>query len=144
MEEYVTENVENMYQPGYTQLASVLVVDSQEILMMLRSENDTYGGLWGVPNGHVEPGESYEHAANRELLEETGISGLKLAPLLVYINHKHRLESHVFLYKGRPSFKNQEPSICTEIKWVEYSDIADMPTTPGITTLFDKYASLLL
>jgi ADP-ribose pyrophosphatase YjhB (NUDIX family) len=40
----------------------------EEILLMQRSDN----GHWGLPGGHVEPGESVTKAALREVLEETG------------------------------------------------------------------------
>ena len=40
----------------------------EEILLMQRSDN----GHWGLPGGHVEPGESVADAALREVLEETG------------------------------------------------------------------------
>lgn len=41
---------------------------AQEILLMRRSDN----GLWGLPGGYVEPGESVSEAAAREVQEETG------------------------------------------------------------------------
>jgi len=37
--------------------------------------------LWSLPKGHVEPGETAEQAAIREVEEETGISGEILARL---------------------------------------------------------------
>jgi ADP-ribose pyrophosphatase YjhB (NUDIX family) len=40
----------------------------EEILLMQRSDN----GHWGLPGGHVEPGESVAEAALREVFEETG------------------------------------------------------------------------
>ena len=39
-----------------------------QILLMRRSDN----GHWGLPGGYVEPGESVQSAAQREVLEETG------------------------------------------------------------------------
>jgi ADP-ribose pyrophosphatase YjhB (NUDIX family) len=40
----------------------------EEILLMQRRDN----GMWGLPGGHVDPGESVAQAAQREVLEETG------------------------------------------------------------------------
>jgi len=39
-----------------------------EILLIQRADN----AHWGLPGGHVEPGESVAQAAVREVLEETG------------------------------------------------------------------------
>jgi ADP-ribose pyrophosphatase YjhB (NUDIX family) len=42
--------------------------EAREILLMQRSDN----GLWGLPGGYVDAGESVAQAALREVLEETG------------------------------------------------------------------------
>jgi len=47
---------------------SAMVWREQEILLMRRSDN----GLWGLPGGFVELGESVAEAARREVQEETG------------------------------------------------------------------------
>ena len=36
---------------------------------------------WVLPKGHIEPGESSEDAAAREVLEETGVEARMIAPL---------------------------------------------------------------
>jgi isopentenyldiphosphate isomerase len=43
-------------------------------------------GKWDTAvGGHVDPGESYEQAATRELQEELGVGGTDLTPLLTYV-----------------------------------------------------------
>ncbi|MGE6631663.1 HAD-IIA family hydrolase [Bacillus sp. NPDC077027] len=40
------------------------------VLLLQRADN----GKWGIPSGHVEPGESIEEAIIREIKEETGLT----------------------------------------------------------------------
>lgn len=55
--------------------AGVVVIDGEgEILLQQRTDN----GLWGLPGGALEPGESLEETAKRELMEETGLHALHL------------------------------------------------------------------
>jgi 8-oxo-dGTP pyrophosphatase MutT (NUDIX family) len=51
--------------------AGAIIRDEEGKLLMIRNKKD---GLWRIPGGHVEEGESYHDAAARELIEETGIS----------------------------------------------------------------------
>ena len=57
------------------ELAVVLLVDrSGRLLAQLRDEHaPTSPGRWSLPGGHCEPGETALTAAERELLEETGL-----------------------------------------------------------------------
>lgn len=49
---------------------AVVIRDKQgRILLEKRSDN----GMWGIPGGGIEPGESVREAALREIKEETGL-----------------------------------------------------------------------
>lgn len=57
-------------------MARIVVTHSDKILLVKRAENQTRPGEWEVPGGAVDPGESYEEGALRELQEETGIDDI--------------------------------------------------------------------
>ena len=50
--------------------------DRGEILLLKRHDAAHCGGLWSLPGGKIETGESPDKAAARELAEETGLEGL--------------------------------------------------------------------
>ncbi len=58
----------------------VLLIKRNQVLLQRRKDN----GLWGLPGGSLEPGESLEEAARREVLEETGLSIGQLSLFQVY------------------------------------------------------------
>jgi 8-oxo-dGTP diphosphatase len=50
-----------------------LVHDTAGRLLLIRRGHAPHAGLWSLPGGRVEAGETLEQAVRREVLEETGL-----------------------------------------------------------------------
>lgn len=64
--------------------ASAALFRGPNVLLVQRSRGAA-AGLWSLPGGHLEPGETPEEAARREVEEETG---LKPGPLHYFCTHE--------------------------------------------------------
>ena len=67
-----------------TGVAVAVINEAGEFLFQKRRD-----GLWGVPGGFIELGESTEEAGRREVLEETGIKIGKLDLIGVFSGKQH-------------------------------------------------------
>ena len=51
-----------------------VVTDGQGRLLMIKRGHEPGAGLWSIPGGRIEPGETDAEALVREMLEETGLA----------------------------------------------------------------------
>ncbi|WP_216899654.1 NUDIX hydrolase [Nocardia alni] len=59
---------------GVLQLVVGAVVQHNgKVLLLQRPKDDFMGGIWELPSGKVEPGETLDRALIREVQEETGL-----------------------------------------------------------------------
>lgn len=98
-------------------------------------------GLWSVPGGAVELGETTRAAAAREVEEETGIA-IAVGRLLTVVDRLVRdasgqVQYHYVLieYEASPLDTRAEPHAATDARqarWVEWPDLAQYALVPGL------------
>lgn len=99
----------------------------QELLMIFRR------GKWDLPKGKLDPGETIEACAVREIKEETGLTEVVVSRKLSITHHTYFdtylqedviKETHWFLMQapGKQTLVPQTEEDITEIKWVGKRD----------------------
>jgi mutator protein MutT len=119
------------------------VVDGSRLLLIRRSKEPSKG-LWSVPGGVIELGETVQDAVKREVKEETGID-VQVERLLdvadaIIRDEQGQVRFHyvVIRYLARPLTTMARPrSDVSEAKWVDLTDATNYPLTKGATKLVD-------
>lgn len=93
------------------------------LLITLRKTKGVLGGLWELPGGKIEPGESPEAAAVRELQEEVGIVVKPIAELPT-VEHTYE-HAHVRLrpFVCRRLHGMPDPIEVDDAKWVGLEEL---------------------
>ncbi len=110
--------------------AGGLVVDDLLSTAALIGRLDRRGRmLWSLPKGHIEPGETAEEAAVREIEEETGILGTIIAPLgtidFWFVAEDRRVHKtvHHFLLRAKGGELSDADVEVAEVAWVPLADL---------------------
>ncbi|WP_156755385.1 NUDIX hydrolase [Actinokineospora pegani] len=111
--------------------AGGLVIDTATDRVALIGRLDRRGRLlWSLPKGHIEPGETPEQTAVREVQEETGIDGEVVRPLgtidywFVADGTKriHKTVHHFLLVAHSFELSDEDVEV-TEVAWVDLAEL---------------------
>ncbi len=110
------------FAPQVAAVAIVTRAEDEKFLLVQRGE-DPGKGLWGLPGGFVELGETVDDALPREILEETGyeIEIGKLLGVWSFFNDAKKIAGVALVYETRVARGELNiSSDCTDAAWVTY------------------------
>jgi 8-oxo-dGTP diphosphatase len=119
--------------------ASIAVLKDRKVLLVKRGR-PPFAGLWSLPGGKVEAGETPRQAARRELKEETGIEA-EVDGIIDTVRVAAGGPGDVITYRltvfyGRPIGGTlKAASDSEEAEWVDLEDIDALPMTEGAAEL---------
>ena len=105
--------------------------------------------MWSLPKGHLEPGETAEQAAIREVSEETGILGEIIAPLgsidFWFVAEGRRIHKtvHHYLMQRVGGELSAEDAEVVEVAWVPLTEVAQQLAYADERKLLERVPGLL-
>lgn len=132
-------------EPAYPVLAaSVAVFRDGRVLLAMRGRPPAEG-LFSLPGGRVEPGETLGEAALRELDEEVGVKAKLIGPLppveVIEREANGRVKHHIVVIAHAARWISGEARTgpeAREIRWVTQREIAGLPITAGLAEILEK------
>lgn len=127
--------------------ASIAVIRGDRVLLAARA-NAPMRGVWTLPGGLVEAGETLAEAALRELREEVGLEAHVVGVLspteIIDRDAEGRARHHYVVHPHAALWRGGEPAAGPEalgVRWARLDEVAGLATTPGLVgTLTEAFA----
>ncbi len=131
--------------PGRPILAASVAVFRGGRVLLAERRHAPGAGLFSLPGGLVEVGETLEDAALREVAEEVGvrarITGFNGHVEVIARDANDRVERHFVVASFRGEWVAGEPVASAEvgrIVWADPDDLGGLPVTDGLRPLLER------
>lgn len=120
------------YPDGPQSAVGAIVIRGKEVLLVKRN-NPPGRGLWSIPGGCVELGETLQEAAEREIREETGVIIRATKPVYTFDvierDDEGRIRFHYVIVDLLAEYMSGKPhprsDVC-EARWVQAQELEQL------------------
>ncbi|PZA09884.1 NUDIX hydrolase [Rhodopseudomonas palustris] len=135
-------------QPRHPQLAVSAAIFRDGRLLLARRARAPAKGLYSLPGGRVEFGETLEQAVAREVAEETALSIeiVGLAGRREVVPSPASAAGHYVIMVFAARWAGGEPQLNEELedaRWIDPADLATFSTTEGLAELVADARALI-
>jgi 8-oxo-dGTP diphosphatase len=121
-----------------------IITDAAGRLLLIRRGHEPGRGLWSVPGGRVEPGETDEQAVIREVREETGLA-VRTVRLVGSVRRPapggavFDIRDYAATVTGGTLTAGDDAD---EARWVEAGMMSELPLTAGLAEALAEWGVL--
>ena len=131
----------NMY-PDAPRPAVGAIVFKDDAVLLVQRANPPAKGMWAIPGGSIRLGESLQAAAEREIMEETGVVIQAGDPVFVF-DTIHRdgqgeIQYHYVIVDVTADYVNGEPRAdddAADARWITESELVKLNVNPATRRL---------
>ena len=120
--------------------ASVALIHKERVLLIKRAYAP-YQHLWTLPGGRLEPGETIEQCAAREIREELGLTVFGLRPVLVQTLGDKAFRLAIFATDGFEGEIVPSDEI-RDHRWINPAQIGELRTTARLKDVLARAFAL--
>ena len=122
-----------------TRCVGAIVRDNSGALLLVLRANEPSAGLWSLPGGRIEPGETDHEAVRREMREETGLEVEVVAKAGTEAFGPYVVNDYVCTVIGGELVAGDD---ALDARWVALRDLADYELTPGLLETLVEWNAL--
>jgi 8-oxo-dGTP diphosphatase len=125
---------------GTTLVVAGALARGGRLLLARRRDGDPHAGLWELPGGKVEPGETPEEALDREWREELGVRVGSAEPFTFASFASNGRHVTLLVLLVRSVAGDPAPVTVAEVRWTTPGEAALLPLLPADRPIVERLA----
>ena len=124
------------------EVAIGLVWRGEQLLLSKRFDDAMLGGMWELPGGKIEPGETPAQCVERELAEEVGLRVTAQKPVTTVRHAYSHFRVILHAFKCQLVAGEAKPVGCADVAWVRSDELGNYPVPTATVKVFEAVGIL--
>lgn len=119
------------------QVTAAVIIENSKLLLARRAPGQKLAGMWELPGGKIEDGETPQECLERELLEELSMTAEAGEVLAITVYHYEHGSFEMLAVEARRT-SGLQLTVHDDVCWVTRTDIPMLPLAPADVDLISQ------